>query len=85
MRRYRVWSVEDEQGLEPDEIKMLGCTVIAVSHEAAAEIYARDDDTPFDDGTTWVLVTEDAETGACQCHKITLKIRVCFDVEKVAR
>ncbi len=86
MHRYRIWSVEDEQGLEPDEIGALGCTVIAVSHEAAAEIYARDDDdTPFDDGTTWVLVTENVETGARQCHKITLKIKVCFDVERVAR
>ncbi len=85
MRRYRVWSVDDEQGLEPDEIKTLGWTFSEASHEAAAERYARDDDTPFDDGTTWALVTEDVETGVCQCHKITLKIKVCFDVERVAR
>lgn len=86
MPRYRVWNVEDEQGLEPNEIVTLGWTFNEASHEAAAERYARDDDdTPFYDGTTWVVVTEDVETGARQCHKITLKIRVCFDVERVAR
>ncbi len=86
MPRYRVWNVEDEQGLEPNEIVTLGWTFNEASHEAAAERYARDDDdTPFDDGTTWVVVTEDVETGTRQSHKITLKIKVCFDVERVAR
>ncbi len=86
MPRYRVWNVEDEQGLEPNEIVTLGWTFNEASHEAAAERYARDDDdTPFCDGTTWVVVTEDVETGTRQSHKITLKIKVCFDVERVAR